>query len=48
MAPPFFKGRAVSFSPKIDGEMGRWGDGENFGLILGILGKFIVPLHQGR
>ncbi|WP_143727691.1 hypothetical protein [Moorena bouillonii] len=23
--------RAVSFSPKIDGEMGRWGDGENNG-----------------
>ncbi|NEN98882.1 MAG: hypothetical protein F6K50_26270, partial [Moorea sp. SIO3I7] len=21
-------GRAVSFWPKIDGEMGRWGDGE--------------------
>ena len=34
-------GRAVSFSKKIDEEMGKWGDRGNFRKIVGILTRFI-------
>ncbi|NEO94582.1 MAG: hypothetical protein F6K56_32115 [Moorea sp. SIO3G5] len=41
-------GRAVSFSPKIDGEMGRWGDGENNGANTRDFGQIYLTFLEGR
>ena len=38
---PLSKGRAVSFSVETDGEVGKWGDGENFSQITDIFAQFI-------
>jgi hypothetical protein len=41
LASPLSRGRVVSFSVETDGEVGKWGDGENFTQITDIFAEFI-------